>query len=131
MNVKEHLWTTMNEEAMEIMKNIFKGEPIYYELDDLIAVGEMLGIETNESKAKNEEDFINSLIDLHYSISKGLRFGFEDFHPETGIRNIDSVVENFSKIYNYVNGGTEERKSRKKEKVVKFIEYARTKKTVI
>ena len=116
MNVTEHLWITMNEEIVEVLENIIERENIFHELNDLLAVGELLEIEVSEENAENYHDFVKAMVQMHYSISKGLRFGFEDIHPETGYKNIESVKKNFSKVFNYIKGGSYSKKELKKPK---------------
>lgn len=137
MTKEQHLLIVVSEECGEIIGDYLDNKDITYESADLLASIELF--ENNnfsihriyiekEIKKISLEEFIKNLNKLQYFISKSLRFGLEDAHPETKIMNLLEIKYLFEEIKMYINkldiNKIEELKLKKKVKILKFMFYS-------
>lgn len=128
MNWKEHLTGIAMEECAEVALEIIKKNSPQQELNDLLAVFEMLQeVESFEiTPIKTQESILINVLNLQYYLSKSLRFGFDDSHHETGIPNKKEIEKIISELI-MIFPEDKEQKQRKKEKVLLFSEYSKKK----
>ncbi len=137
MTKEQHLLIVISEECGEIVSDYLEKKDITYESADLLASIELF--ENNnfsinriflekEIKEINIDEFINYLLKIQYFISKSLRFGIEDYHPETKIMNIVELKFYFESIKEFIKNlninDIEKLKFKKKVKIIKFMFYS-------
>lgn len=137
MTKNENLLIIISEECGEIIGDYLEQKDISYEAADLLASIELF--ENNnfsinriflekEIKEINIDEFINYLLKIQYFISKSLRFGIEDYHPETKIMNIVELKFYFESIKVFIKklniNDIEKLKLKKKVKIIKFMFYS-------
>jgi hypothetical protein len=134
MNLKEYYLVCLNEEVNEILESLSlldesnsekQKELIIEEVHDLIGVSNILkefGITINYTYVLEDDfDIFNTLFRLSYTISKSLRFGLENRHPNEKDINLEVINICLSKIYSFLSNITtiDENKILKKENKVK------------
>jgi len=155
MNIEEHLLVVLSEECTEILTEIIENitsqykttenkinkanenQTIKYEMNDLFAVAELLQEYGTIQFCKKETKIVNLydtqllLLKLQYYISKSLRFGINEAYPDTNVSNKEEIenclfyiFDTYSEIYE------KDLIQAKKNKVRKFMDYAKDKKTL-
>lgn len=133
MTKVEHLLVVIAEECGEIISDFLNQKDITYESADLLGAIQLFEEYQPLSRVKNTlvndiNLYINDLSKLQYFICKSLRFGLDDFHPETEVQNIveiEMIIENIKVYINNLNiENIEELILNKKAKVYKFMNYA-------
>lgn len=137
MTKLEHLLLIVAEECGELMTEL---SSVNFMLENADLVGAIELLKEQEdfdyiclegSYGPSKEEYEISLNKLQYFIFKALRFGLDDEHPETGIPNIFEISFQMFCLEKYVESlridNLEELKEKKKEKILKFLEYSKEK----
>ena len=142
---RDHLLTCLAEECGEVMEAMFlepdNKEKIEYELNDIIGVAHLLCekdiVCANLDKPRGleswldlrEEDIFICVKNIQYFTHKAIRFGLLNSHPNSKMRNIDEIQILLEKLIYFLHGSSKyslyKNFDEKKEKVLKFMEYAR------
>jgi hypothetical protein len=134
MKIYENLLITLSEECTEVLETMINPssvEDFNLEINDLIAVSELL----EQYKVFNILPLINleltsnqlqiELLKLQYFISKSLRFGLKDNHPDTGINNETEILKVLQIIKSAsIESLNTDRIEKKKTKVLKYLNYS-------
>lgn len=105
LSYHEYLIVTVGEEAMEINKEYHINQNPTDEINDLLAMCEMLDeekiiiLEETNNNISNQYDLIILLFDIQYITSKILRFGINDINPSLKQKNKNILIEYLSLFY--------------------------------
>lgn len=137
MNTIDHLLVVISEECTEILSDYFEGKDISFEVIDLYAsidlFRETSGYEyKNGQKITSLDEFLKKLLKIQYFVSKSLRFGLEDNYKGTReFNNIDELMPLFYEITQYIKNANfdsfGDKVILKKERILRFLEYAKEK----
>jgi hypothetical protein len=147
MYFEEHLLVILSEECIELLADIESKNDLKTELNDIVSTIYIIKKNTNinnekikkinvKNKSINYKETIHTLIfNLHYIISKNLRFGYGDSFnsPYTNIELLNFHINKLLHfiLLSYEDVLEDELIENKKNKVFHFVEVARKKGTII
>ena len=139
---KNHLLTCLAEECGEAMKelylNLHVNEKLNIELNDVVAVAELLreldiinpDLEANSiPNQKIDEALYTCLSDIQFYTHKSIRFGLYSTHPSQERRNVDNIHSSLHALILIMDSredlSVNKDHSKKKDKVIHYLELAK------